>query len=75
MVILDTNHFSEIERGSLAASRMIKRMDVYPDLIALTIITAQESCKGWLHAIQDTLKDRFVYAYSKFQTGLEEFTD
>jgi len=50
-------------------------MDVYPDLIALTIITAQESCKGWLHAIQDTLKDRFVYAYSKFQTGLEEFTD
>jgi tRNA(fMet)-specific endonuclease VapC len=75
MVILDTNHFSELERGSAPAVLLRQRMTAYHDLIAMTIITAQESSKGWLHAIQSNPKDRFVYAYSKFQEGLLEFAD
>ncbi len=75
MVILDTNHFSELERGSEQAVLLRQRMVAYQDLIAMTIITAQESCKGWLNAIQGNQNERFVYAYAKFQEGLTEFED
>ncbi len=40
MVILDTNHFSELERGSEQAVLLRQRMVAYQDLIAMTIITA-----------------------------------
>jgi predicted nucleic acid-binding protein len=48
MLILDTNHFSELARDTLAGRRLQQRLAAFDGPLALTVITAEECCAGWL---------------------------
>ncbi len=51
MLVLDTNHFSEIGRGSAVGQRLQHRLDESNNRPVLTVITLEESMKGWLAQI------------------------
>lgn len=70
MVILDTNHFSELERQSEIGRRLDERirqdrMDSY-----VTIVTVEEVMRGWL-ARMNSFRDRGLSAYGRFHDGVE----
>lgn len=76
MLILDTNHYSEIERESGIGLVLGQRLRAAGDEGFVTIITAEEVMKGWLAAIQPHRQaDGGVKAYSDFHHSLEGFRD
>lgn len=76
MLILDTNHYSEIERESFIGQRLSQRLRDAGDEGFLTIITPEEVLKGWMAAIQPHRQTDFgVQAYSNFHHSLEGFRD
>jgi tRNA(fMet)-specific endonuclease VapC len=70
MLILDTNHFSELERATDIGLRLQERLEPFRAATFVSIITAEESMRGWLSRITPG-KDRGVTAYGRFQRGLE----
>ena len=52
MLILDTDHFSELMRGSRVGVRLGQRLDEADEDIATTIITLDEQARGWLGRIR-----------------------
>jgi tRNA(fMet)-specific endonuclease VapC len=76
MWILDTNHYSEIERNTVIGRALHERLQNSNDPVFVTIITAQEVLKGWLAAINRHHQlDDGVRAYRDFQTSLDGFGD
>ena len=76
MLILDTNHYSEIiERRPIGLRLQERLQDSHQDAF-LTIITPEESLKGWLAAIQPHRQsDLGVRAYREFQDSLATLSD
>jgi tRNA(fMet)-specific endonuclease VapC len=72
--ILDTDHLSLLERGNLQIQRRLQQ--VQADLVAITIVTAEETIKGRLAAINNLSGvekvDRLASAYKVFYTTLED---
>lgn len=69
MLILDTDHLTEYQRGtSPEAQRLKDRLDRATEPYATTIITAEEIMRGWMAAIR-RLNDprRQINAYTKLQ--------
>lgn len=76
MLILDTNHYSEISRRTTIGDKLHQRILDSGDSEFLTIITAEEVTRGWLAAIQDRRHtDRHVRAYRQFQESLKDLND
>lgn len=76
MLILDTNHYSEIERGSHIGQILSQRLRTTGDEGFLTIITPEEVMKGWIAAIQPHRQpDGGVSAYRDFHRSLQGFHD
>ena len=75
MLILDTDHLVEYQKGtSPAAQRLKQRLDESGEAFGTTIITFEEVMRGWLAAIKRT-NDPFrqVTAYSKLQQLVRSF--
>ena len=70
MFVFDTNHFSELDRATTAGLRLTKRLENCDSPVFISIITAEESMRGWLAQIR-TAMDRGVTAYRRFQQGIE----
>jgi tRNA(fMet)-specific endonuclease VapC len=51
MLILDTDHLSEIERGSASGGLVLRRLLQTQGSIATTIVTVEEQLRGWLGRI------------------------
>src|SRR5690348_12911621 len=49
--VLDTDHFSELVRGSAAGARLRSRIDDSKTDVFVTVITAQETFEGWFALI------------------------
>ena len=76
MLILDTNHYSEIERESHIGLMLSQRLRTAGDDGFLTIVTPEEVLKGWMAAIQPHRQaDLGVRAYGEFHHSLEGFRD
>ena len=76
MLILDTNHFSEIGRDNAIGHRLQRRLAESNNRPVLTVITLEESMKGWLAQINPHRQpDRGIEAYAKFQQGVESFAE
>lgn len=76
MLILDTNHYSEIERKSRIGLTLSERLRAAGDDGFLTIITTEEVLKGWIATIQPHRQaDHGVRAYGDFHHSLEGFRD
>jgi len=51
LLVLDTNHFSELARDSTIGKNLAIRLKSIPSEAALTIITVEEELRGWLAEI------------------------
>ncbi len=72
MLVLDTDHFSVLERNSGTGRRLVARLRAQDREKAVSIPTVQESLRGWLAEInrhQDL--DEQIVPYAKFQQVVE----
>ena len=74
MLVLDTNHVSELGYGSPAGLRLRDRLLTAVEDTATTIITAEEQMRGWLaqiHRLADPHQQ--IPAYRRLQERIEFF--
>jgi tRNA(fMet)-specific endonuclease VapC len=69
MVILDTNHYSELDRGSSAGGLLRERLLSRGEQPWLTVMTAEEVLRGRLAQVSAD-KDRLLIHYDLFLKGL-----
>jgi tRNA(fMet)-specific endonuclease VapC len=68
VLILDTDHFSELVRESEAGQRLAYRLDQDARLKAITIVTLEEQARGWLARIKNAKQpDETMLAYALLQ--------
>ncbi len=69
MLILDTDHVSEFQRGtSREAERLNLRLSSATDSIATTIISIEETMRGWMADIRRISEPpRLIRAYQRLQ--------
>ena len=69
MLVLDTDHVTEYQRGkSVAAQRLKQRLDSATEPYSTTIITVEENMRGWMASIRRTNDPRDqIDAYTRFQ--------
>jgi len=74
VLVLDTDHLVEFDRGSDAGEILRQRLDSADEEITTTIISAEEQFRGWLaqiHRIRDPHQQ--VVAYERLQRRIEFF--
>ena len=71
MLVLDTDHLSEIERGSPGGNALRNRLVTTGDDVVATVVSAEEQLRGWLARIHATksVHDQLA-AYAKLQERL-----
>ena len=69
MLVLDTDHLTEFQKGvSPEAHRLKHRLDEANERYATSIITVEESMRGWMAAIRRTVDPRQqVKGYARLQ--------
>jgi tRNA(fMet)-specific endonuclease VapC len=69
MLILDTDHLVEFQRGTSGEAQALKhRLDQVGEPFATTILTVEEVMRGWLAAIRRTTDPfRQISAYSRLR--------
>ena len=67
MIVLDTDHLSEFQKGTSSAAKQLKdRLEQCDEPIATTIISAEELMRGWLAAIhREQNPQRQIRAYHR----------
>jgi tRNA(fMet)-specific endonuclease VapC len=68
MLVLDTDHLVELDRGSAEGDALRRKLDGVADVISTTIISAEEQLRGWLaqiHRERDPHKQ--IVAYERLQ--------
>ncbi|MFN5260906.1 MAG: type II toxin-antitoxin system VapC family toxin [Pseudanabaena sp.] len=75
LLILDTDHVSLFLKGNTLVCDRIFQTE--PDNLAISVITAEEICQGWLSEInkhsQADQSSRLLLAYSEFEKSLDFF--
>ncbi len=51
MLVLDTDHLIELDRGSVLGAALQQKLEDTGDEVATTIISAEEQFRGWLAQI------------------------
>lgn len=76
MLILDTNHLSELDRDSPIGAQLGQRLGAFLDDTYVTIISAEELLRGWL-ALVKSARDRHsqIQAYGRLSRCLRELND
>ena len=76
MLVLDTDHLTELERRSPAAVVLQSRMETSGQSVVATIISAEEQLRGWLARIHATrsVHDQMA-AYGKLQQRLAFYAE
>src|SRR5437879_1404870 len=70
--VLDTDHFSELVRGSPASEHFQREIEVRQNQVFVTVITAQETFEGWFALINRQKAGRAqTPAYRQFLKSLE----
>ena len=75
MLILDTDHLSLVDKDTMAAFNIGRRLAVVPPgEVAVSIITYEEQMRGWLsYVAQANNSVRQVEAYQKLRLFVERF--
>ena len=72
MLVLDTNHYSELEHDTSPGRRLVGRLSATIEERSLAIATIEELLRGWLAAINRTTDlDRQIVPYAKLQRQVE----
>jgi len=76
LLVLDTDHFSELERDLEPGKRLGQRLSLSVFDKTLTVITIEEEMRGWLAEIRRRNDlHRQIAPYSKLQRQVETFAD
>jgi tRNA(fMet)-specific endonuclease VapC len=76
LLVLDTDHFSELERDSIAGHRLAQRLETSTLPKAASIVTVEEQLRGWLADLgRHPAPSRLINAYGKLQRQIEIFTN
>lgn len=76
VLILDTDHFSELMRDSESGQRLAARLDQSARLKSITIVTLEEQARGWLSRIKSAKQPGdILLAYDRFQRLFAVATD
>lgn len=69
MLVLDTDHLSEYQKGTSPEARRLKqRLDDALEPYATTVITAEEMMRGWMAAVRRVNDPhRQIAAYTRFR--------
>ena len=75
MLILDTDHLSILDRDTIEAFNLGRRLASVPsEEVAVTIITYEEQMRGWLAVVaQARTAPRQVEAYRKLRRFVDQF--
>ncbi len=72
MLVLDTNHLREFDKGSSAGHRLMNRLNAATQEVATTIVCIEEQSRGWLAEIRAaTERDAEIRAYARYQEHVE----
>ena len=74
MLVLDTDHLSEFDRGNAAGTGLRRRLGASNDVVTTTIVSAEEQLRGWLaqiHAQKNPYS--LIPLYHRLQGRLEFF--
>lgn len=75
LLILDTDHVSLFLKGNTLVCDRIFQTE--PDKLAISVITAEEICQGWLSEInkcsQASQSSKLLLAYAEFENALDFF--
>ncbi len=74
MLVLDTDHLVELDRGSAPGAALQRKLEDAGDEVATTIISAEEQFRGWLaqiHRQRDPHEQ--IAAYQRLQRRIEFF--
>lgn len=74
MLVLDTDHLVELDRASALGLALQGRLEDAGDIVATTIISAEEQIRGWLaqiHRQRDPHQQ--IVAYQRLQRRIEFF--
>jgi tRNA(fMet)-specific endonuclease VapC len=74
MLVLDTDHLVDLDRGSTLGSALHRKLEEAGDEVATTIISAEEQFRGWLAQIrrQHDPHEQSA-AYQRLQRRIEFF--
>jgi tRNA(fMet)-specific endonuclease VapC len=76
LLVLDTDHFSEWERGSAAGERLRVRLEAAQQELAVTVVTLEEQMRGWLAEISRRHEPhRQIPPYAKLQRQVDVFSN
>ena len=76
MLVLDTDHLSELERNLARGRRLAVKLDSNPEEKAITVVTVEEQTRGWLAQIARQRDVRHqVAAYTKLQVQIQAFAE
>ena len=77
MLLLDTDHVVEYQKGTSAAARRLEsRLEQATEPIATTIVSVEEIVRGWLAAVRrSTDPTDWIVPYKKLQGLFEFFAD
>lgn len=76
LLVLDTDHLSELERDSAAGQRLATRLEMSRAAKAVTIVTVEEQLRGWLAELgRQHDPHRQITAYVKLQRQIETFAN
>ncbi len=76
MLILDTDHLSILDRDTIEAFNLGRRLaSIPPEEVAVTIITYEEQMRGWFAVIaQARTNSQQVEAYRKLRRFINQFS-
>jgi tRNA(fMet)-specific endonuclease VapC len=76
MVILDTNHLSELDRGSVFAANFERRQQEIQAEVFTTVITEEEMLHGWITLIRQCRKAELqISCYERLQRCVRVLAD
>ena len=75
MYILDTDHLSVLDRGGVAAQRLLQRLaNINPTQVATSIISYEEQMRGWLsYGAKVKTIEQQVEAYKQLKRQLMNY--
>lgn len=74
MLVLDTNHLSELGYGTPAGLRLRERLLAAEEETATTIVSVEEQSRGWLAEIHRlAAPHQQIRAYQRLQERIEFF--
>src|ERR1700728_2571749 len=76
LLVLDTDHFSELERDSATGQRLTRRLEMSRAPKVVTIVTVEEQLRGWLPELgRHHDPHRQITASAKLQRQIETFAN